>query len=156
MGKVVSSRYDPRTVQEHVRKLVPMDIAPAVFGVNLTGHRCIVRRAAAQTESSGVHGISIIIPEAAQRPVAAGYIINVGPAFADPDYAPEKGPNFAELVESPWDMIGQYVLFGDWVGQDLKVDCLDRKYETEFLILQEWELWGTVEEYKEDEANTSD
>ena len=131
--------------QARVQASCHLAIAPEVWELDLSGRRAIVLREPGDEWSSGLHGARIVMPEITVRPMSAGWVINVGPHFGIPDIsAPMEKPLLWDVLDDRADIFGAYVIYGDYVGQHLQMTTTDKSYESEFLVLQEWELWGVM------------
>lgn len=85
------------------------------------GKRVIIKRDPAKTEAgTGVNGLAIVIPEAAQKPELSGTVLATGPAVEDVK-------------------VGDRVIFGKLDGQDI-----NSKYtgEENCIILNEEQIKG--------------
>jgi len=93
------------------------------------GDRVVVRRLAEDQKSPG----GIIIPDTAQEKPQEGEVIAVGPGALD-----DKGRRIAPEVRA-----GEFVLFGKWSGNEVKIDG------EELLIMKESDLLGVLEGRRE-------
>ena len=93
------------------------------------GDRVVVRRLAEYQKSPG----GIIIPDTAQEKPQEGEIVAVGPGTFD-----DKGKRIIPEVKP-----GEFVLFGKWSGNEVKIDG------QELLIMKESDLLGVLEGRRE-------
>jgi chaperonin GroES len=93
------------------------------------GDRVVVRRLAEDQKSPG----GIIIPDTAQEKPQEGEIVAVGPGTFD-----DKGKRIIPEVKP-----GEFVLFGKWSGNEVKIDG------QELLIMKESDLLGVLEGRRE-------
>jgi chaperonin GroES len=89
------------------------------------GDRVVVRRLAEDQKTPG----GIIIPDTAQEKPQEGEVVSVGPGALD-----EHGKRVVPEVRA-----GEYVLFGKWSGNEVKIDG------EELLIMKESDLLGVLE-----------
>ena len=89
------------------------------------GDRVVVRRLKEEQKTSG----GIIIPETAQEKPQEGEIVAVGPGVID-----DNGKRVIPEVK-----VGDFVLFGKWSGNEVKVDG------AELLIMKETDIMGVIE-----------
>ena len=89
------------------------------------GDRVVVRRLADDQKTPG----GIIIPDTAQEKPQEGEIVSVGPGALD-----EHGKRVAPEVKA-----GDFVLFGKWSGNEVKIDG------QELLIMKESDIMGVLE-----------
>jgi chaperonin GroES len=89
------------------------------------GDRVVVRRLAENQKSPG----GIIIPDTAQEKPQEGEIVSVGPGALD-----EHGKRVVPEVKA-----GDFVLFGKWSGNEVKIDA------QELLIMKESDIMGVLE-----------
>jgi chaperonin GroES len=89
------------------------------------GDRVVVRRLAEDQKTPG----GIIIPDTVQEKPQEGEVIAVGPGAFD-----EHGKRIVPEVKA-----GDFVLFGKWSGNEVKVDG------AELLIMKEADIMGVLE-----------
>jgi chaperonin GroES len=89
------------------------------------GDRVVVRRLAEDEKTPG----GIIIPDTAQEKPQEGEVVSVGPGAFD-----DNGKRIAPEVKA-----GEFVLFGKWSGNEVKIDG------EELLIMKESDLLGVLE-----------
>ena len=89
------------------------------------GDRVVIRRVPEEEKSRG----GIIIPETAQEKPHEGEVISVGPGALD-----ENGKRIVPDVKA-----GDFVLFGKWSGNEVKIDG------QELLIMKESDIMGILE-----------
>jgi chaperonin GroES len=89
------------------------------------GDRVVVRRLAEDQKTPG----GIIIPDTAQEKPQEGEIVSVGPGALD-----DHGKRVVPEVKA-----GDFVLFGKWSGNEVKIDG------QELLIMKESDIMGVLE-----------
>jgi chaperonin GroES len=89
------------------------------------GDRVVVRRVAEEQKTRG----GIIIPDTVQEKPQEGEVIAVGPGAID-----DHGKRVLPEVKA-----GDFVLFGKWSGNEVKVDGED------LLIMKESDIMGVLE-----------
>ena len=87
--------------------------------------RVVVRRVEEDTKTKG----GIIIPDTAQEKPMQGEVIAVGPGGRD-----ENGKLIPVDVK-----VGETILFGKWLGTEVKIDGV------EYLIMKESDIMGVIE-----------
>lgn len=120
-------------------------VNPGVWSIRLSGRRALVLRGRTEEITAG----GIIIPPSAQRPIATGWVLLTGPEFGQSRMQDERSPSFFDLFDQPEQVIGKKVLYGDYTGQEIHFSNRGTDYDGEYLLLQEWELWGYEKESNE-------
>jgi len=141
-------RPSKKALQEQVAKLVPMEVHPGVFDLDLWGRRILVLQVKAEEVTEG----GIHVPPTARRPMAAGYILNIGPDVGAPIMTDKHGlPSGID----PWSIIGKKAIFGDYCGHDLHFrNYVGQRFETEYMVMTEYDIWA-IEETDENASATS-
>ena len=117
---------------------LPVSVLPQVWDIALAGRRCIVALKKPDERTEG----GIWIPPTAQRPTATGWIVNIGPDFARYPFHDERTSGLRDLVDQPLDLIAKKAIFGQFVGQEISFFTTDQSFHMDYLIVQEWEIWG--------------
>jgi chaperonin GroES len=89
------------------------------------GDRVVVRRLAEVQKSAG----GIIIPDTAQEKPQEGQVVSAGPGALD-----ERGKRVSPEVKA-----GDFVLFGKWTGNEVKIDGED------LIVMKESDIMGVLE-----------
>src|SRR5438045_9028873 len=92
------------------------------------GDRVVVRRVKEEQKTAG----GIIIPETAQEKPQEGEVVSVGPGALD-----DNGKRVVPEVKA-----GDFVLFGNWSGTEVKIDSED------ILIMKASDIMGIHERRK--------
>jgi co-chaperonin GroES (HSP10) len=140
-------RPSKKALRERVEKLVPLSVHPGVFDLELWGRRILVLQVAAEEETQG----GIFVPPTARRPMAAGYILNIGSDVGTPIKSDKHGmPYWVD----PWELIGKKAIFGDYCGHDLHFrPYAGQRFETEYMVMTEYDIWA-IEEPEESASVT--
>lgn len=96
------------------------------------GSFCFVRRIPPEAESSGSHGLKLVIPETAKAANHKGWILNVGPEFGDPN--PSIAP-YGCPTRNPLDLVGRVVSWSMHSGTPLVEHAIDQKWDGEYLLM---------------------
>ena len=135
------SRPSKKALKEQVVKLVPLEVHPGVFDLDLWGRRILVLQVKAEEVTEG----GIHVPPTARRPMAAGYILNIGPDVGAPIMTDKHGLP-PHLREDPYLIIGKKAIFGDYVGHDLHFrNYVGQRFETEYMVMTEYDIWAIEE-----------
>lgn len=124
----------PIFTRPQVEKMIGGEVDPEVWDFIPWGHRIVVKRLPTP-ERVG----SILIPENYKEPLACGWVIRVGLEVGMPG-TKHGGDCPFDLS----DLVGKQVMFGKFAGMPLKSDTKSDPFEGEFLVLQEDDIWGHI------------
>ncbi len=123
----------------HCKRRAPtgLKIHSAVWNFRPWGRRCLVRLLDPQEMTEG----GIYIPETANRICAAGWIMTAGPQFGS-----REGESRHPAPLDPWEAAGRKVLFGDYVGHELKFQSIDESFDRNlYLIMNDDDILGEID-----------
>ena len=88
----------------------------------------------------------IIVPDSAQRSSSVGWVLMAGADVGCPVADPKL---LTVPVTDPLDLVGQKVLWGSYMGSNIKTTPYQEEYEGKYLMMTEWDLWGAVYDTEE-------
>jgi co-chaperonin GroES (HSP10) len=120
---------------------IPKKLNNAVKDLYVVGDRVLVVREDPPSRIGSLH-----IPETAQRPLSKGWIVSAGEKVGRLYGLQCSHPNRSLPVDGDEDAVGLKVLFGTWTGQAVRVSDTEDPYDTEYLLLDQTDIWGVLTE----------
>ena len=132
---------------------VPKDLNPEARNVVVCGDRILIVR---QDDDETMAGGMLFKPDSARRHLSKGWIVGVGEAVGKRNKLSVDIADRKLDVEHPADAVGLKVLFGKWAGQGVVMSEREDPYDTEYLLLDERDVWAVLLDDDEDEVLLGD
>jgi co-chaperonin GroES (HSP10) len=128
------------TCRRLAESLVPVPIEPWVWKRSMWGKRILVRKVPKDTRIG-----QIIIPEKAQVPHKAGWVLIVGPEISYQD--PARFPNVCPWP-NPLELVGRPIYWSPFSGADIFPHDARRFDETDYAIITVGDIMGCEVEHQ--------